>query len=76
MDAGRDSNGLRQFETRFRTLPQEIRISCGSFSSSELSQPMRHICSGLREAFRTLRCLPMNGHPQAFGNSSPEYAAD
>src|SRR5262249_36409058 len=30
----------------------------------------------LSEAFRTLRNIPMNGHPKAFGNSWPAYAVE
>jgi hypothetical protein len=32
-----------------------------------------HVGKRLAEALRTLRHLPMNGHPKAFGNSWPEY---
>jgi hypothetical protein len=32
-----------------------------------------HVGKRLAEALRTLRHLPTNGHPKAFGNSWPEY---
>jgi hypothetical protein len=35
-----------------------------------------HVGLRLVEALRTLQQMPMNGHPQAFGNSWPAYAIE
>jgi hypothetical protein len=52
--------------------PKRVHVSLLDFGEpSLLSKP--HVGKRLAEAMRTLRHLPMNGHPKAFGNSWPEY---